>query len=82
MGELAVCYAAVGRLEQSRSTIDGAIQRSDNQGDLAYLSVLHRIRADILAKASDVDYKEVARELRLAISIARSRAPECWRRRL
>jgi class 3 adenylate cyclase/tetratricopeptide (TPR) repeat protein len=72
MGELAHCYAAAGRLELARSTIDAAIHKPDNPGDLAYLSFLHLIRADIMAKSPDPDCDQVERELRLAVSIARS----------
>jgi predicted ATPase/class 3 adenylate cyclase len=72
MGELAVCYAAAGHLELARRTIDIAIERPGNDGDLAYLSRLYRIRADILAKAPAPDWGQIERDLRQAISIARS----------
>lgn len=71
-GELAACYATAGRLELALRTIDAAIHPPDNHGDLAYLSFLHRIRADIMTKAPKPDWEEVERELRQALSIARA----------
>jgi tetratricopeptide (TPR) repeat protein len=69
---LAVFQAAAGRLEQARTSIDSAIKEALSCGDLSYLSGLHRIRADIMAKAPAPDLALVEADLRQAISIAKS----------
>jgi class 3 adenylate cyclase/tetratricopeptide (TPR) repeat protein len=72
LGELASCYAVADRLELARTTIDAAIHQAMTVGDRAYLSFLHRIRADIMAKAPKPDWDQVERELRQAILVARA----------
>src|SRR5262249_41196305 len=72
LGELASFYAVADRLDVARTTIDAAIHQAINIGDRAYLSFLHRIRADILAKAPKPDWDQVERELSHAISVAQS----------
>jgi class 3 adenylate cyclase/tetratricopeptide (TPR) repeat protein len=72
IGELAFCYAAADRLELARITIDDAVSRATNTGERRHLSRLHRIRANIMAKAPKPDWEQVERELRQSISIAQS----------
>jgi len=71
VGQLALFYAAAGRLEEALSTADSAVAQAFATDDLFYLSALHRIRADILAKLPDSAYGRVAAELRRAVLIAR-----------
>jgi len=59
-------------LELARTTIDAAIDHAVNVGDRIYLSFLHRIRADIMAKAPKPDWDQVEQELRQAILVAQS----------
>jgi class 3 adenylate cyclase/tetratricopeptide (TPR) repeat protein len=72
VGELASCYATADRLELARTTIDTAIHKAANIGDRVHLCRLHRIRADIMAKAPKPAWDQVEQELRQAISIAQS----------
>ena len=72
LGELASCYAVTDRLELARTTIDAAIHEAINVGERVYLSFLHRIRADIMAKTPNPDWEVVERELCRAISVAQS----------
>ncbi len=72
VGQLADLYASVGRMELARTTIDTAISQAIDNDDLTFLSTLHRIRAEILAKDPEPDWQRVERELHQAISVARS----------
>jgi class 3 adenylate cyclase/tetratricopeptide (TPR) repeat protein len=72
LGELASCYAVAGCLERARTTIDATIHEAINVGERVYLSFLHRVRADIMAKTPKPDWDEVERELCRAISVAQS----------
>lgn len=72
LGQLAKCYALVGRMELARNTIDTAINQAIDNDDLTFLSILHRIRAEIRARDPEPDWVLVERELHHAISVARS----------
>ena len=72
VGQLARFYAASGRLEEALSTTDSAVAQAFTTDDLFYLSALHRIRADILARLPGSSPELEAAELRQARSIARA----------
>lgn len=78
IGNLAKHLAAVGRFEEALSTINAAIVQAQECGDLAFLSVLHRMRAEILAGAARPDLSAVEAELRRALSVARAQGVETF----
>jgi class 3 adenylate cyclase/predicted ATPase len=71
-GQLAGFYASVGRMELACTTIDAAISQAIDNDDLTFLSTLHRIRAEIIAKNPNPEWSLVERELNQAILVARS----------
>jgi class 3 adenylate cyclase/tetratricopeptide (TPR) repeat protein len=72
IGNFARHLAAVGRRDEAQATINAAIAQARECGDLAFLSPLHRLRAEILASGPNPDRGVAEAELLEAAAVARS----------
>ena len=70
-GQLASFYAAVGRPDAARATIDSAIAHANQYIDLSFLAGLHQYRAGIVGRPPWNDLELAEADLRQAVSVAR-----------